>query len=437
MEIVLWIAGVLFLAIGIAISIGLHELGHFYPARKFGVFVGSFMIGFGPTLWSRKFGETEFGFKAIPLGGYVALSGMYPPTANSTRPGFRLFRNLVQDARDASAESITDESRAFYRLPILRRIIIMLGGPFMNLVIATVLFIFLFTGIGVMGATTTIGGISECVLPVTSTRTTCESGDPKAPAALAGLKAGDRVVSIDGEPVTTWDSGTSMIRESVGRELTFVVERDGSEMSIAVTPIASVRYALDASGNPVMDADGNPVTATVGFIGVGPEFARQQQSPAVALEAMGDNIVQVGALVLDLPNRIIQVGNAAFGADERDPNGPVSVVGVGRIAGDIAAAEQLDLGDRVAALIGILASLNIALFVFNLIPLLPLDGGHIVVALWEGIRNAFARLRGKPAPGPVDSARLVPVTIVITVLLMSMSALLIYADIVKPITLGL
>lgn len=437
MEIVLWVAGVLFLAIGIAISIGLHELGHFYPARKFGVFVGSFMIGFGPTMWSRKFGETEFGFKAIPLGGYVALSGMYPPTANTDKPGFKLFRNLVQDARDASAESITDASRAFYRLPVLKRIIIMLGGPFMNLVIATVLFVFLFTGIGVVGTTTTIGSISECVLPVTSSRTACEAGDPKAPAAEAGLKPGDRVVSIAGEPVTTWETGTAIIRESAGRELTFVVERAGQQVSLAVTPMATVRYEFDDAGNPVVDANGDVTTTTVGFIGIGPELERQQQPPTVALGAMGNNIVQVGALILDLPNRMIQVWNAAFGADERDPNGPVSVVGVGRIAGDIAAAEQIELGDRVAALIGILASLNIALFVFNLIPLLPLDGGHITVAIWESIRNAFARMRGKPKPGPVDSARLVPITIVITVLLMSMSALLIYADIVKPITLGL
>jgi membrane-associated protease RseP (regulator of RpoE activity) len=343
----------------------------------------------------------------------------------------------VQEARDASAETITDDSRAFYRLPVLQRIIVMLGGPFMNLVIASVLFVFLFTGIGVFGATTTIGSISECVLPVTSSRTTCESGDPKAPAAEAGLKPGDRVVSIAGEPVTTWESGTAIIRESAEREITIVVERGGQELSLAVTPMATVRYALDASGNPIIDAEGNPETATVGFVGVGPAVERQQQSPLVALDAMGNNIVQVGALILDLPNRMIQVWNAAFGAETRDPNGPVSVVGVGRIAGDIAAAEQIDLGDRVAALIGILASLNIALFVFNLIPLLPLDGGHIVVALWQGIRNAVAKLRGKPEPGPVDSARLVPFTIVITVLLMAMSALLIYADIVKPITLGL
>jgi membrane-associated protease RseP (regulator of RpoE activity) len=437
MEIVLWILGVLVLAVGIAVSIGLHELGHFYPARKFGVFVGSFMIGFGPTLWSRKFGETEFGFKAIPLGGYVSLSGMYPTTANADKPGFRMFRKLVQDARDASAETITDDTRAFYRLPVLQRIIVMLGGPVMNLVIATVLFLFLFTGIGVVGATTTIGTISECVLPVTSTRTTCEAGDPKAPAAEAGLKPGDRIVSINGAPISTWESGTAMIRESAGRAISIVVERNGESMALVVTPIAAIRYALDSSGNPVLDSDGNPETATVGFVGIGPAVERQQQSPIVALDAMGNNIVQVGALILDLPNRMIQVWNAAFGAETRDPNGPVSVVGVGRIAGDIAAADQLQVVDRFAALVGIIASLNIALFVFNLIPLLPLDGGHIAVALWQGIRNTVAKLRGKPVPGPVDSARLVPFTIVITVVLMAMSALLIYADIVKPITLGL
>jgi membrane-associated protease RseP (regulator of RpoE activity) len=437
MEIVLWILGVLVLAVGIAVSIGLHELGHFYPARKFGVFVGSFMIGFGPTLWSRKFGETEFGFKAIPLGGYVSLSGMYPTTANADKPGFRMFRKLVQDARDASAETITDDSRAFYRLPVLQRIIVMLGGPFMNLLIATVLFLFLFTGIGVVGTTTTIGSISECVLPVTSTRTTCEPGDPRAPAAAAGLKPGDRIVSIAGKPVTTWESGTAIIRDSAGTTLDIVVDRAGTPVTVPVTPIPAIRYALDSAGNPVLGSDGKPETATVGFVGIGPEVARQQQSPAVALGAMGNNIVQVGALILDLPNRMIQVWNAAFGAETRDPNGPVSVVGVGRIAGDIAAADQLQVVDRFAALIGILASLNIALFVFNLIPLLPLDGGHIAVALWQGIRNAVAKFRGKPVPGPVDSARLVPFTIVITVVLMAMSALLIYADIVKPITLGL
>jgi membrane-associated protease RseP (regulator of RpoE activity) len=435
MDVVLSILGILFVALGIGVSIGLHELGHFYPARKFGVYVGKFMVGFGPTLWSRKFGETEFGIKAIPLGGYVSLSGMYPPTATPNR-GFRLFRSLVQDARDASAETITDESRTFYRLGTFKRIVIMLGGPVMNLLIAAVLYLFLFSGLGIQAPTTTIGSVAECVKPIAAADQTCAASDPGAPATADGLKLGDTIVSIDGTPFTDWTSQISIIRDHANDPIDFVVDRGGKTITLTVTPIETERYVIDATGAPVKNADGTYETAPVGYVGIGPEYARQQQSPGVALSSLGTNVVDVGRIIIDLPNRLGQVWDAAFGTSERDMNGPVSVVGVGRIAGEVASLDGIDVVSRISALIGILASLNVALFVFNLIPLLPLDGGHVAVALIDWIRLRIARLFRRPAPAPIDTARLVPITVIASALLIAMSALLIYADIVKPITLG-
>ena len=151
--------------------------------------------------------------------------------------------------------------------------------------------------------------------------------------------------------------------------------------------------------------------------------------------AVWDNVVGVTNVILTLPQRMVQVAQAAFGEEQRDPNGPISVVGVGRIAGEIASIDELENRDRVASFLALLASLNIALFVFNLIPLLPLDGGHVAVALIDGVRRRFATLRGKPAPRPTDPQRLMPLTLVVVAALISMSVLLMYADIVNPISL--
>lgn len=433
-----FIIGVVVIVIGLALSIGLHEIGHLVPAKLFGVKVTQYMIGFGPTLLSRRKGETEYGVKAIPLGGYISMIGMFPPArgerVRSDSTGF--FQGLVHDARESSAESITpgDEHRAFYRLPVWKRIIIMIGGPFMNLLLAVALLSVLFVGFGVPQSSTTVGSVNECVLPATSERQTCEPGDVAAPGAEAGVRPGDRIVSIDGVAIESWQQSTDIIRAHPNEELAMVVERDGEELTLTVTPALSERYALE-NGEVVTDAAGDPLTVEAGFVGIAAATERVAQPVTAVFPAVGENIAGVAGIILNLPQRMVDVANAAFGPGERDPNGPISVVGVGRVAGEIAAIDEIPVIDKAAGLIGILASLNIALFVFNLIPLLPLDGGHIAGALWEAIRRGFAKLARRPDPGPVDLAKLMPLTLGVVVLLGGMSLLLIYADIVKPIAL--
>ncbi|GGI47821.1 membrane-associated protease RseP (regulator of RpoE activity) [Agromyces flavus] len=434
-----FVIGVAIIVVGLAVSIGLHEIGHLVPAKLFGVKVTQYMIGFGPTVWSKRKGETEYGVKAIPLGGYIAMIGMFPPAKGeaATAGSTSFFRGLVQDARDSSAESITpgDEDRAFYRLPVWKRIVVMFGGPFMNLVLAIVLFGVLLMGFGVAQASTTIGSVSECALPATSERQTCESGDPAAPGAEAGLQPGDTIVVVAGEPIDSWNESTAIIRDHPDEPIDMVVLRDGEEVTLEVTPLLSERYVTDERGQVVTDASGDPVTVQAGFVGIGPATETVRQPVTAVLPMVGENVQAVAGIIVNLPQRIVDVAEAAFGPEERDPNGPISVVGVGRVAGEIASLDEVPLASKAAGLVGILASLNIALFVFNLIPLLPLDGGHIAGALWEAIRRGWAKLRRRPDPGPVDLAKLMPLTFAVVVILGGMSALLIYADIVKPVSL--
>ena len=438
--VLLYILGIVIVTLGLAISIALHEMGHLIPAKLFGVRVGQYMIGFGPTLWSKKRGETEYGFKAIPLGGYISMAGMYPPLkeggrARTASTGF--FQTMVQDARTSSADTVLvgEEHRTFYNLAIWKRIIIMCGGPFMNLVIAVVLFAVVLSGFGVQQQSTTVASVSECLKPVTSTQQICSASDPIAPSAAAGMKPGDRLVSIGGVPLTSWEQATRMIQQAPQTALTIVVERSGKPVTLTATPVLTQNQVVGQDGKVELGGDGKPVLGQVGMLGITSAIEISPLPLTAVLPAVGNNIASVGNVILNLPQRLVEVANAAFGPNKRDPNGPISVVGVGRIAGEFTSDTAIPVVQRVSALIGIVASVNVALLVFNLIPLMPLDGGHIAGALWEGIRRFFAKLFKRRDPGPVDTAKLVPLTLTVVLILGGMSLLLIYADIVKPISL--
>jgi membrane-associated protease RseP (regulator of RpoE activity) len=456
--------------VGVLLSILLHEAGHFVFAKLFKVRVGQFMVGFGKTLWSRKIGETEFGIKALPLGGYISMSGMYPPIkpggrARDASTGFfqtlvqdagpgivdtidpepddqddrsGFLKTLVSDARAASADTILPghENRVFYKLAIWKRIIIMLGGPVMNLVIAIVLFAIILPVFGVAQILPTVSLVDQCVLPASSKTTECPTDFVATPAAKAKFEVGDRIVSLNGVAVTSWAQATSIIEKLPGKTLTAVVTRNGKHVTLTAKPILSSRYEYNSvTGALVKDGAGKPIIHKVGFLGIAPSTGIVKEPLTEVLPTVGQNTANVANVVLNLPQRLVGVWNAAFGSGARDPNGPIGLVGVGRIAGQVATAPGLNVSEKIGTLLGVLASLNIALFVFNLIPLMPLDGGHIIGALWEGLKRGFAKLFRRPDPGPVDTAKVVPLTFAVVIVLGAMSLLLLYADIVKPITL--
>jgi membrane-associated protease RseP (regulator of RpoE activity) len=435
--------GILIFALLIAGSIALHELGHLIPAKRFGVKVTEYMIGFGPTLWSRRRGETDYGLKAIPLGGYIRMIGMLPPSKDDPEGTARTmttgrFAAMVDDARRHSLEEIGpgDENRVFYRLPVHRRIIIMLGGPVMNLLLAFVLFSIVLVGIGLPQPTLQIAAIVPCTPTMEQpTGTTlpsgsCPTGTSQSPAVAAGLEESDVILAVDGRSVAQWDEVTTWIRDHGGDQATVTIDRGGSAIDIPVDIAVIDRPVVDESGNLTAE------TVRTGFIGVRPQFEYVSAGWSSVPSYMWDITVRSVEGLISLPVRLYElVSETLIGGGERAMDGPVSVVGVSRLGGEIAAMDE-PFEAKAATFLGLAASLNLFLFLFNLLPILPLDGGHVAGALYEALRRAVARIRGKPDPGPVDVARLLPVAYVVAVLLIAMGVIVIWADLVKPISLG-
>ncbi|MEO6604476.1 MAG: M50 family metallopeptidase [Aeromicrobium sp.] len=432
MNALIYTLGVVAFVIGVVLSIALHELGHMYPAKKFGIKVTQFFVGFGNTVWSTKRGETEYGFKSIPLGGYVKLVGMLPPAKDADPHEVRktntgLFTQLVSDARNAEYEHVNDEDldRLFYRKPWWQKLIVMAGGPTVNILIAVFLFSVVFMGFGAMKATTTVQTVSDCAITDAEAGRACKADDPITPARQAGIETGDRIVSFNGTKITEWDQLTKLIRANGDRQATIKLERNDKIRSVTV----------DTSVLARLDVNDPTKTVNVGFLGVSPTESMQRQGPLYVADVMGDYVQATAKAIWHLPSRMVGVTKALFGG-ERDPEGPISVVGASRVAGELVTVDDPTWAERTQRVLVLIAGLNMFLALFNFIPLLPLDGGHIAGALWEAIRRPFARLRGRPDPGYVDVAKMLPVAYGVGLLLMLMSVILILADFINPVSIS-
>jgi membrane-associated protease RseP (regulator of RpoE activity) len=379
------ILGIVAFVVALLFSVMVHEFGHYITARRYGMWVSEFFVGFGKRIWSVQRGETEFGVKAIPAGGYCKIEGMAP--------------------NDEMPEG--QEERAFYKASTGKKLIILGAGSFLHFVLGFILLFTLFAGVG-----------TNQVLPVINQVV------PDSAAQAAGIRAGDEVVSINGKRVTEWYKDVEVIRESQGRELSLVLNRNGEEISVNATA-------------RLTDIDGTQryVLGIVNDVGLKRSglFLSLKNSATVTQDFLTESVKSLGKL----PEKIPALWGATVRGEERDANGLVGVVGVARVSGEAVGSEKLTPMERLATFILIVASLNIFVGVFNLLPILPLDGGHMAVAIADAIRAFFARLRGRPRPAPIDVTVLTPITMVVFVVLATLTLLLLVADVINPVTLNL
>ena len=377
--------GILAFIVALLLSVMVHEFGHYITARRFGMWVSEFFVGFGKKIWSVQRGETEFGVKAIPAGGYCKIEGMSPS-------------DQLPDG---------EEERAFYKASSAKKLVVLGAGSFLHFVIGFVLLFTLFAGIG-----------TNQVLPVISEVV------PDSAAQAAGLQPGDEFLSINGKKVTDWYKDVEVIRNSEGAELTLVLDRNGEEISTT----ASARLTE-------IDGTTRYVLGIVNDVGL--------QRSGLWLSFKNSTIVTKSFLtesvksLAKLPEKIPALWGATVRGEERDVNGLVGVVGVARVSGQAVGSDNLDPMERLATFVLIVASLNIFVGIFNLLPILPLDGGHMAVAIADEIRAFFARLRGRQRPAPIDVTVLTPITMVVFVVLACLTLLLLVADVINPVILNL
>jgi membrane-associated protease RseP (regulator of RpoE activity) len=393
------ILGILAFVVALLVSVMIHEAGHYLTAKKFGMKVTEFFLGFGQKIWSFTRGETEFGLKAIPAGGYCRIVGMTP-------------------REELSPE---DAPRAFVKASVAQRLIVLGAGSFLHFVIGFVLLFVLFSSVGVTSLTNKVERVSECI-PQTATEV-CSAKSVPSPAKNVGIIAGDKIVKVNGISYQEWSDVVTVIRASAGKQLDITVDRNGSLINLLVTPAAR-------------DLDGEKI----GVLGVVNEIGRITYGPFTALGKAttftGEILQNSITSLISLPSKIPDLINQTFGNQERDPEGLVGVVGVARVSGETAETKALTTREKIATFILIVASLNLFVGMFNLLPLLPLDGGHMAVAIADGFRNARAKRKGLAKPAPFDVERLTPITMVVFVLMASLSLLLLTADILNPIRLN-
>jgi len=389
--------GWIIFVVALLFSIMLHEAGHFVTAKKFHMKVTQFFVGFGQTLWSTTKGETEYGIKVLPLGGFVKITGM----------------TALEDVDPA------DEARSFREQPGWQRIIVLAAGSFMHFALAFFLLIVLALGVGLANDNSTqIGAVGSCI-PASAAALdsgSCQHSLGVAPARQAGIRAGDKIIAIAGTPVRTWTQlGAAIRAQPGGKPVAITVLRGGRQL------------VLHASPAVVPGRSGS-------YLGIGSAELFQRLNPLRAVSYAGSTFgqVMVGSVtaVGHLPAAIPDL----FAKDRAStPAGQVSsVVGVGGLTAQVVAAKD-GWQTKVQIVLLIIISLNIFVGAFNLLPLLPLDGGHLAVVIYERVRAWLARLRGRPDPGLVDMRKLVPVSVGVFALLVGFGLLLITADIFNPI----
>ena len=393
MDLIGWVIFV----VALLFSVMLHETGHFVLAKRFGMKATRYFVGFGPTLWSTRRGETEYGVKALPFGGFVKIIGMHS----------------LDDVDDPA-----DEPRSFRRQPGWQRILVLCAGSFMHVVLAFVLIFGVALGIGIEN-TTQLAAVSPCVASSVTALAdgTCTAADKPSPAKLAGLRPGDEVIAFNGTPMNTYDQLSSAIgHASPGSKASITVRRDGTTLTLHTT-LAAVPGRSGAYLG-IMEST---------FQSVGPLRAISYAGSAFGQVVTG-SVKAVAALPGALPKLFAKDrANTAAGQVS-------SIVGAARYTG-VAVAANVGWQVKVSFVLLLIASLNIFVGLFNMLPLLPLDGGHVAVVLWEQIRAWFARLRKRPDPGLVDMARLLPVSFSIFMVLMFFGVMLVLADIVNPVNL--